>query len=397
MRTQYPKRILALDGGGVRGIISIAFLERIEALAREAAGGGAGFRLRDWFDLVGGTSTRAIIATMIALGRTAPEIRDRYFDLAPHVFRRSWWRVAGLQPRFDERRLRAKIDEECGERTLESPDLKTLLAVITKRADTGSPWIVTNNPNAPYWKDPADGTYIGNRHFSLAALVRASAAAPYFFAPQPISIVSGQPPGMFVDGGVSPFNNPSLALLMHATMKSYGLGWPLGKNNLTFTSIGTGSFRNPIDFTSRMLRLPAPLLVNALVGLIRDSQEFSVTLMHWLSDSAAPWPINAEIGDLSTEVFGGQPLLSFQRYDVHLERRWLEATLGRQFSQKNLLQLQKMEDPANIRSMYEMATLVAQKMVKLEHFLPDTQSPIEGSSIGPTAAVGDGLLMRDLT
>ena len=55
------KTILALDGGGVRGIIAIAFLERIEALFTEHA--GAPVRLADRFDLVGGTSTGAIIAT----------------------------------------------------------------------------------------------------------------------------------------------------------------------------------------------------------------------------------------------------------------------------------------------------------------------------------------------
>src|ERR1043165_5815749 len=49
-----PKRLLSLDGG-VRGVISVAFLERIEALLREQ--GGENVWLGDWFDLIGGTST----------------------------------------------------------------------------------------------------------------------------------------------------------------------------------------------------------------------------------------------------------------------------------------------------------------------------------------------------
>ena len=52
-----PKRILSLDGGGVRGVISVAFLERIEAILTEQA--GREVRLGDYFDLVGGTSTGA--------------------------------------------------------------------------------------------------------------------------------------------------------------------------------------------------------------------------------------------------------------------------------------------------------------------------------------------------
>ena len=49
-----PKRILSLDGGGVRGVISVAFLERIEAVLKEHHGDGV---LGDWFDLIGGTSS----------------------------------------------------------------------------------------------------------------------------------------------------------------------------------------------------------------------------------------------------------------------------------------------------------------------------------------------------
>ena len=55
-----PKRILSLDGGGVRGAISIAFLERLEKIVEEIEGRPT--LLGDWFDLIGGTSTAAIIA-----------------------------------------------------------------------------------------------------------------------------------------------------------------------------------------------------------------------------------------------------------------------------------------------------------------------------------------------
>jgi len=60
-----PKRILALDGGGVRGAISVAFLKRIEEILDKEV--GREVRLGDWFDLVGGTSTGAIVAGAVAL------------------------------------------------------------------------------------------------------------------------------------------------------------------------------------------------------------------------------------------------------------------------------------------------------------------------------------------
>ena len=82
-----PKRILALDGGGTLGIIELAFLERIESLLRTSLGEpNADFRLCDWFDLIGGTSTGAIIATCLALGMSAAEVRNKYLELGPDRF-----------------------------------------------------------------------------------------------------------------------------------------------------------------------------------------------------------------------------------------------------------------------------------------------------------------------
>ena len=76
-----PKRILAIDGGGVRGIVALEFLERIESELSERAGKPT--LLCDHFDLVGGTSTGAIIATGLALGLSVAEIRAAYLELAP--------------------------------------------------------------------------------------------------------------------------------------------------------------------------------------------------------------------------------------------------------------------------------------------------------------------------
>src|SRR5215469_13927294 len=88
-----PKRILALDGGGVRGAISIAFLERLEKLVEEIEGRPT--LLGDWFDLIGGTSTGAIIAAALALGFRASDVREFYRTMGPRVFRRSLWRPQG--------------------------------------------------------------------------------------------------------------------------------------------------------------------------------------------------------------------------------------------------------------------------------------------------------------
>ena len=245
-----PKRVLALDGGGVRGVLSVAFIERIEKLIADK-NVQKPLRLCDHFDLIGGTSTGAIIGTALALGLDIAKIKDFYFKLAARVFRRTWFRVKPFQSVFNSQSLKQEINRIIGDRRLDSADILTNIAIVTKRMDTGSAWIVTNNPRSKYWNDPMDGSYIGNRHYRLADLVRASTAAPYYFAPHQIQIVSGDPPGLFVDGGVSPHNNPALAMFEVATIPAYGFGWPVGAENLLVVSVGTGSRRSRLTSRSR--------------------------------------------------------------------------------------------------------------------------------------------------
>jgi hypothetical protein len=69
-----PKRILALDGGGVRGILTLGFLKEIERILAERHGNDPHFRLCDYFDLIAGTSTGSIIAASLAQGKTVAEV-----------------------------------------------------------------------------------------------------------------------------------------------------------------------------------------------------------------------------------------------------------------------------------------------------------------------------------
>lgn len=107
---------------------------------------------------------------------------------------------------------------------------------MTKRLDTGSPWPLHNCPNARYAKQ--DG------QLRLTQIVRASTAAPTYFQPQPIAISSRDGTvvnGAFVDGGVSPFNDPALLLLMLAALQGHGFNWLTGKDKLLLISVGTGT------------------------------------------------------------------------------------------------------------------------------------------------------------
>ncbi|MET0539189.1 MAG: patatin-like phospholipase family protein [Xanthobacteraceae bacterium] len=134
------KAIVGTRWRGVRDAISVAFLEHIEHLVWERK--GREIRLGDWFDLIGGTSTGAIIAGTLALGHTTRELEQFYRQRAHLVFRSSL-RIPGLQARFNAKALSAEIERVVGDKTLDDPELITGFALMAKRMDTGSPWLIS--------------------------------------------------------------------------------------------------------------------------------------------------------------------------------------------------------------------------------------------------------------
>ena len=364
-----PKRILSLDGGGVRGAVSIAFLERLEKTIEGIEGKPTA--LCDWFDLIGGTSTGAIIACALALGYRASDIHAFYNSFSQRVFRRSRWRVSGIWSKFDAGNLMKELTAIIGPRTLGTNDLRTGLAILTKRVDTGSSWIVTNNPRSKYWDTPPDGSFLGNRHYPLANLVRASTAAPYYFDPEKITIAPDSPPGLFVDGGLSPHNNPALYLWLVASLPQYGLLWSPGPDNLTIVSVGTGTHRSVTDGTGSWLARNFSLAVHALVTQVSDSQELALGLMSWLGDSPTKWLFNSELGDLGqVSAPGNNPLFRFLRYDIRLEQQWLHEELDVNLDKPAITKLCRMDAPENIPTLYELGVRAAERQDSREPFAP---------------------------
>ncbi len=232
------KRLLALDGGGIMGLISLAIAKRIEDQLRPYSGRGNRFVLADFFDFFAGTSTGAIIATGLAMGKSVDELMTFYDEAGPAMFKPSRW-YERFWHRYSEAPLEAKLREVIGERTIlemvERGDLKRQLMIVTRNADSDSPWPITTNLAARY-NDPARPDC--NLRIPLWQLVRASTAAPTYFRPQIINF--GDKPRAFVDGGITPHNNPALLLFKKAVMPHYKLGWPTGENRLMLVSIGTG-------------------------------------------------------------------------------------------------------------------------------------------------------------
>lgn len=149
-RARGPKRILALDGGGVRGIVTLCFLEKIEALLRKRFNNPA-LVLSDYFDLIGGTSVGSMIASLLALGKDVAYIRQLFEGWAPRIFDKANANLGVLDHIFDARVLRGLIQAEVLDTPLGSGELKTGLCIVCKRADTASVWPIINNPADPYF------------------------------------------------------------------------------------------------------------------------------------------------------------------------------------------------------------------------------------------------------
>jgi hypothetical protein len=314
-----PKRILALDGGGLRGVVTLGMLARIETILREQHGGDPHFRLAHYFDLIAGTSTGAIIAAALAKGLSVAEILGHYLAIGRDVFRRSLLRQGILNPRYDEAKLIDRLKLVLGPDTrLGGAELLTGLLVVTKRLDTGSPWPLGNNPAGRYYRAAPTDDWISNADYPLWQVVRASTAAPSYFEPEAIRIAeaAGKDPveGNFIDGGVSPFNNPSLQALMYATLRGYHVNWPVGEDRLLVVSVGTGR-GDPGQAGSGIAALGA---LRALLGLMSDCATLVDLMMRWLSRGGRRGEIDGDIGTLADDVLGGMPQFTYRRYDVSL-------------------------------------------------------------------------------
>ena len=363
-----PKRILALDGGGVRGALTVGFLERMEAILRERYKNEK-LVLSDYFDLIGGTSTGAIIATLLAKGSPVSEIKELYLRLGKTIFSKKLndWAISKtkylLPAEYDESILEMELTDKLKGDKLGSAVLQTGLVIFAKRADTYSVYGFHNHPRNAY--------YESNKNILLSDLLRASSAAPSYFKPKEIVFDDGES-GVFIDGGVSGVNNPSLMLFLMATIKGYGYQWQTGKDNLLLISVGTGYHRQKAikEEKEKLLTRSTISWVPDIPDLFMvDAAEHNQMMLQYLSHAMLPDVINREAGDLSEDLLTSEPLLEYCRYNSLLEKNNLES-LGKYFDDDKIGNLRKMEKGENVDELYEIGKLQAEKMISTSHFPP---------------------------
>jgi len=361
-----PKRILSLDGGGIRGFLTLQYLEALEALLRRRIG-RADLVLSDYFDLIGGTSTGAILAATLACGMSVSQVLELYNTLGEEVFKESFIRVPLLAPKFPSDPLQNLLNETLGsETTLGDDKVRTGLMVMTKRLDTGSPWPLTNHPKAAYATQ--------DRALKLTDVVRASTAAPTYFKPEQIAIHSRDgtvTTGAFVDGGVTPFNDPALQLLILTALEGYGFCWQRGEDKLLIVSVGTGTADKERFSTDRIMHMTAVEQgLRSLQSLMDDCTRINQTQLQWLTKCLTPWNIDRAVKDMRNDGQTGPKLATYVRYNVLLNTDWLQKTIARTYSADDLTKIAQMDNPKNLQQLGEIGRAAAKVQILPEHFPP---------------------------
>ena len=366
-----PKKILSCDGGGILGLMSVEILARLESELR-AKTGNPKLLLCDYFDFVCGTSTGAIIAACIAAGMDTDRIRAFYVEGGKDMFDK-----ASLLKRLhysynDEplaKKLRGEFSAALGaDTTLGSPGLRSLLMMVMRNATTDSPWPVCNNPAAHYnHPDRPDC----NLKLPLWQLVRASTAAPTFFPPEVVTFGEGDETYgfVFVDGGVTTYNNAAFLAFQMATAAPYKIGWASGADKLLIVSVGTGSVakaRPGLKPADMWLLDSAKTVPGALMNAASAGWDMACRV---LGECRWGGPIDREFDDMVVSPgdapnFTGTKQFAYVRYDPDVSQPGLDELGLPDVKSADVQTLDSIEHIPDIR---RVGVAYAEHCVKLEH------------------------------
>ena len=216
--TSQPFRILSLDGGGAKGFYSLGVLREIEGLA--------GKPLHEVFDLIFGTSTGAIIASLLALGRSVDEIHALYGEHVVKIMGRksASEKTAALNDLARDVYADAGFDA-----------MRTGVGIVTTKWDIERPMIFKAHPAQAHGRR---GTFVPGFGVPVGDAVVASCSAFPFFERKTITTAAGDRVEL-VDGGYCA-NNPTLYAIADAIG---ALG--LSRNAMRVVSVGVGVYPEP--------------------------------------------------------------------------------------------------------------------------------------------------------
>jgi len=231
-RSPPPKKklikILAIDGGGIRGIIPALILKALESKLKKKR------HLAECFDIMSGTSTGGIIVLLLNTPGANKEPKFRaddivgfYQSFGPKVFYQSFWRrIITFNGWFGEKYSTKNLEESLLEYFGDTRLRHSISSLIIPAYDISQDDII-------FFKTEKAQLDLA-RDFYFKDIARATSAAPTYFYPAKIKDIIQQKSYDLVDGGVA-LNNPTLSASVHA-IKLFGKD-----NDFLVVSLGTGT------------------------------------------------------------------------------------------------------------------------------------------------------------
>ena len=206
----------------------------------------------------------------------------------------------------------------------------------------------------------------------LLQLVRASTAATTYFPPEVIRV--GEKQFVFVDGGVTMYNNPAFQLFLMATVDRYWAiapagerGWATGIDRMLLVSVGTGTSpgaRETIKPEEMHLLFNASAIPSALMFAALNEQDF---LCRTFGECLVGDPLDREVGDMVGSRGPVQPkLFTYLRYNAELTEEGL-ASIGCGHIAPDAVR--KLDAVDAILALREVGRAVAEKKVEADHFV----------------------------
>ena len=278
MATKFKRRILSIDGGGIRGIIPAIVLNYIEERT--------GKRIATMFDFIAGTSTGGILALGLtrknsdsSINRepeyTAAELVNFYRKYGQKVFNQNIPMSFDelLQPKHNPQGRQEVLKELLGEAKVE--DALREIFITSYDLELREPIFFTSNPQAEETESRNSRKIC--KGFKMIEAAMATSAAPTFFPPYKLPTVHHTAEGYYalVDGGIFA-NNPSSLAMMEA-MISYkrNTGEELRRADTLVVSLGTGSLTRKYKYSDvknwGQIKWAIPLL-----NVVLDGQSESV-------------------------------------------------------------------------------------------------------------------------
>lgn len=216
-------RILSLDGGGAKGFYTLGVLREIEGML--------GCRLHERFDMIFGTSTGAIIASLLALGKSVGEITALYEEYVPTIMQRK--RASAKSEALAT--LADQVYRDDQGQPLMFDAMKTKVGIVTTKWEIERPMIFKGDIAQAHGRV---GTFKPGFGVSVGDAVQASCSAYPFFNRKTVTTAAGDKIEL-VDGGYCA-NNPTLYAIADAVV-----ALQLPRESLRVVSVGVGNYPEP--------------------------------------------------------------------------------------------------------------------------------------------------------